>query len=147
MVKDLPVQWPVKILLTHPEAPFLRDERLTVAADCAVLSNKIFVDKFRNGEPVIIGCPLLEDPDRIMGKLFLIAKETSAKELEIYTMEVPCCHALHMMMAKAVEENGKDMALKNYIVRVASGEVEPYKPGVIDESMVEAERKAHGHAH
>ncbi|MGC8849942.1 MAG: hypothetical protein ACP5QI_05660 [Candidatus Bathyarchaeia archaeon] len=147
MVNDLPVQWPVKILLVHPEAPFLKDRKLTIAADCAILSNKAFVEKFRGGECIIIGCPLLEDPDRIMSKLSLVAKETSAKELEVYTMEVPCCHALHMMTRKAVEENSKNVDLRHYIVRVAAGKVEPYKSGVIDESMIEAERKVHGHAH
>lgn len=141
------VQWPVKILLVHPGASFLKERRLTIAADCAILSDKALVERFRSGESLIIGCPLLEDPDRIMSKLSLVAKETSARELEVYTMEVPCCHALHMMMGRAIEEKGKEVDLKHYIVRVATGEVEPYKPGMIDGSMIEAERKAYGHAH
>ncbi len=63
------IQWPVKILLVHPQASFLQKEKLTIAADCAVLTNKEFGEKFRKGETVIIGCPLLEDPSRIMVKL------------------------------------------------------------------------------
>lgn len=140
------VQWPVKILLVHPKAPFLQREKLTVAADCAVLSNNGFWDKFRRGETVIIGCPLLEDPDRIMNKLSLVAEETSAGEIDVYTMEVPCCHALHMMTMRAIEGAGKNVTTRHYIIRIATGEAEPYRFGVIDESMLEAERKAHGHA-
>lgn len=143
---NLSIQWPVKILLVHPQAPFLQNKKLTIAADCAVLSNKNFTEKFRKGETVIIGCPLLEDPDRIVSKLELVVKETNANEVEVYTMEVPCCHAIHMMVKKAINETNKTtINSRHYIVRVASGEIEPYKPGVIDESMIEAERKAHGH--
>lgn len=100
-------QWPVKIILVHPRAPFLQKERLVIAADCAVLSNEELGRRFRRGETVIIGCPLLEDPDRIMGKLSLVMKETSAREVEVYTMEVPCCHAIHMMTMKALRETNR----------------------------------------
>jgi len=142
------VQWPVKILLVHPQASFLQKEKLTIAADCAVLSNRKFGEKFREGETVIIGCPLLEDPDRLLSKLSLVIKETSANNIEVYTMEVPCCLAIHMMINKAIENSRKNnIKTIHYIVRVESGEVEVYKPGVIDESMVEAEMKSHGYMH
>lgn len=138
------IQWPVKILLVHSQAPFLQKEKLTIAADCAVLSNEEIGARFRKGETVIIGCPLLEDPNRMMNKLFLVIKETSAKEIEIYTMEVPCCHAIHMMVMRALREaNKNEIYSEHYIVRVGSGKVESYKPGVIDESMIEAEKRAH----
>ncbi len=142
------VQWPVKILLVHPQASFLQKEKLIIAADCTVLSNRKFGEKFREGETVIIGCPLLEDPDRLLNKLSLVIKETSAKNVEVYTMEVPCCHAIHMMVNKAIENSKRnDIKSIHYIVRIESGETEVYKPGIIDTSMIEAERKAHGHIH
>lgn len=91
---------------------------------------------------------MLEDPDRLLSKLSLVIKETSANNIEVYTMEAPCCHAIHMMINKAIENSRKNnIKTIHYIVRVESGEVEVYKPGVIDESMVEAERKAHGYMH
>lgn len=138
-------QWPVKILLVHPQAPLLRKDKLVVAADCTVLVNGDIGSRFRNGETVIIGCPLLEDPDGLMKKLALVLRETTASEVEVYTMEVPCCHAIHMMTTKAIREAGREVKARHYIVRAATGNVEPYKPGVIDESMIEAERAAHGH--
>lgn len=140
-------QWPVKILLVHPHAPFLKRDRITVAADCAALTNSELGERFRRGETVIIGCPLLEDPDRIMGKLALVMKETSAKVVEVYTMEVPCCHAIHMMVTRAAAEAGGGLNTRHYIVRVSSGRVEQYRPGEVDESMIRAEREAHGNLH
>ncbi len=138
-------QWPVKILLVHPQASFLMRNKMTIAADCAVLLSEKLGELFRNGNSVIIGCPLLEDPYRLASKIALVMKETTAKEIEVYTMEVPCCHAIHMMVSKAIRESGKPMNSKHYIVRVVSRKAEPYKPGVIDESMMMAEREAHGH--
>ncbi len=143
--KILSVQWPIKILLTHPQAPFLKNNKFIIAADCVAFSSDNFKEKHGKNEGVVIGCPLLEDPDKMMSKIALMVKETSAKNIDVYTMEVPCCHAIHMMVEKAINESGKDsINKKNYIVRV-SGEIEPYKPGVIDDSMMDKERKAHGH--
>ena len=135
-------QWPVKIMLVHPKAPFLKREKIVIAADCAVLVNKDIRDKFES-DAVIIGCPMLEDPRRMFERIKMIVAESDAK-LEVYTMEVPCCHALHLMVEKAKEEHDKQSESENFIVRV-SGAVQPYSKK-IDESMIEAERRAHrGH--
>jgi len=129
-------QWPVKILLVHPKADFMKNERIVIASDCAVLVDKDITDRFGN-EPVLIGCPMLEDPKRTYEKINLLMKEGEFADVEVYTMEVPCCQALHMM----VEREKGDKNVKRFIVRV-SGEVEEYK-GVVDESMIEAEKRAH----
>ena len=137
-------QWPLKILLVHPKAPFMQDKKITVAADCALVIDKDIVDRYGN-EAVIIGCPMLEDPKRVFEKIRLIASESEAEEVDIFTMEVPCCHALHMMFDRANQERaeaGKEkLKLNKKIVRV-SGEVEDYS-GKVDKSMVEAEVRAH----
>ncbi len=141
-------QWPIKILLVHPNAPFLQGEKLTIAADCVAFSNENFGKLHGKDKGVVIGCPLLEDPDGMMRKLALMINETAANSIDVYTMEVPCCHAIHMMVEKAVNESGKEKINKHHhIVRVSSGEIEPYQPGVIDESMMDKERRAHGHVH
>ena len=129
-------QWPVKILLVHPKADFMKNDRIVIASDCAVLVDKEITDRFGN-EPILIGCPMLEDPKRTYEKINLLMKEGEFSDVEVYTMEVPCCQALHMM----VEIEKGDKNVKRFIVRV-SGEVEEYK-GVVDESMIEAEKRAH----
>lgn len=134
-------QWPVKIMLVHPKAPFLQGDKIVISADCSLLVHKDIAEKFGD-EAVIIGCPMLEDPKRIFEKIRMIVSESKAENIEIYTMEVPCCHALHLMVERAKKElKNRDTNIEKYIVRV-SGEVERYT-GEIDESMVEAERKAH----
>jgi len=141
-------QWPVKILLVHPQAHFMQKSSLVIAADCALLTNPDLSRRFMNGETVVIGCPLLEDPDRLAKKMDLIIEETEAKNVEVYTMEVPCCHAIHMMVDQSMRKKLKqDVKVENYIVRVMTGKVEPYALGKIDESMIEMERRAHGEHH
>ena len=148
MNRILNAQWPIKILLAHPQAPFLQQDKFTIAADCVAFSSDNYGKMVGKDEGVMIGCPLLEDPDKMMSKLTSMMKETSARNIDVYTMEVPCCHAIHMMVEKAINGAGKDSINKNnYIVRVSSGEIEPYKPGVIDDSMIDKEKKAHGHGH
>lgn len=129
-------QWPVKIMLVHPRAEFLKDDEITIAADCAVLVNREIPEKFKE-KTVIIGCPMLEDPHRIYDKIKLLMKEGDFSKVQVFTMEVPCCQALHMM----VEREKGDKEVERFIVRV-NGKVEEYK-GRIDESMIEAEKKAH----
>jgi hypothetical protein len=138
-------QWPIKILLVHPKAPFLSHDKIIIAADCAALLNEEIGQRFRNGEPVIIGCPLLEDPHRMMNKIALIMGEAKAREIEVYTMEVPCCHAIHTMTTKMIGESRKDIKSRHYIVRVSTRRAEPYRPGAIDESAIRAEKEAHAH--
>lgn len=133
-------QWPVKILLAHPRANFLKESKMKIVADCAVLANKKFNQDFTAGEPTLIGCPMLEDPDKLEQKLKLLVNESDVNEIDIYTMEVPCCHALHKMVDHV---NESDVTTKKKIVRVEQGKIENYK-NVIDRSMVEKEKQAHG---
>ncbi|MBS7281621.1 MAG: hypothetical protein KIH09_17555 [Candidatus Freyarchaeota archaeon] len=141
-------QWPVKILLVHPQAPFMQKGSLVIASDCTLLVNPELSNRFKNGETVVVGCPLLEDPDRLAEKIDLIVEETKAKKIEVYTMEVPCCHAIHMMVGRSVEKKQKQgVKVENYIVRVMTGKVEPYTFGRVDRSMVEMEMRAHGGHH
>lgn len=141
------IKWPVKILLVHPQAPFMQKESLTIVSDCTLLSDPELSKRFREGETVVTGCPLLEDPDRLAEKINLLVEESQAKRIQVYTMEVPCCHAIHMMVNRSLEKSGKDTKVENYIVRVTSGEAEPYRIGKLDKSMVEMERRVHGHHH
>ncbi|MFC1755340.1 hypothetical protein ACFL96_18450 [Thermoproteota archaeon] len=102
------IQWPIKILLAHPQTPFLKNEKFIIATDWVVFSSNDFKKRQVKNEDVVIGCSILEDPDKMMSKIALMVKETSAKNIDVYTIEVPCCHAIHMMVQKAINESGKD---------------------------------------
>lgn len=69
-------QWPVKILLVNPLASFMQKGSLTIAADCTLLVNPTVSEKFRNGETVIIGCPILENLDSLSEKISIIFEKS-----------------------------------------------------------------------
>ena len=123
------LKWPVKILLVHPYAEFLQNESLYISADCGALLNKELHKRFEEDNPVLIGCPLLENPDRLYQKIKLIIETSTSKTINVFSMEVPCCHAIHMMVDRAIEESGKNsIDVKKYIVRVENGRIEEYDP-------------------
>jgi hypothetical protein len=136
-------QWPVKILLVSPKAPFLQKDSLMIAADCTLLVNPEILERFSKGETVLIGCPLLENLDSLSEKIGKIFENSKIKRVNVYTMEVPCCHAIHVIVNRSIKAQ-PGVQVEGYIVRVATGKVEPYEPGHIDESMLEMERLAHG---
>jgi hypothetical protein len=137
------IQWPLKILLVHPQAPFLSKDKIVISADCVLLMRPDISQLYSNGIPVLIGCPLLEDPDVMLNKLKLILS-SGLKNIDVISMEVPCCQALHMMVRHIASENNLKHSFSHKIVRVFTKEVEEWKPGVVDESMIKLERIAHG---
>ena len=63
-------------------------------------------------------------------------------------MEVPCCHAIQMMVNRSMgKKQEKGIKVNNFIVRVMTGKAEPYAFGKVDRSMMEMEMRAHGKHH
>lgn len=135
-------QWPIKLLLVHPQAPFLDSDTITLAADCTLMLWSELSQQFTQGSPMVIGCPMLEDPDKQSEKIDLLARTTQAKTVRVYTMEVPCCLAYHQMVERSFQDRD-GITVENYIVRVMTGEAGPYVPGKLDSSMMEMEHRAH----
>ena len=141
-------QWPIKIQLVSPEASFMQRDSLIIAADCTLAANPELSNRFGRDETIVIACPMLEDSSRVESKIHQIIGKTRAKKIEVYTMEVPCCHPIHMIVNRSVMEGRKkDLEVKNYIVRVMTRKAEPWTPGKIDISMIEMERRVHGMHH
>jgi hypothetical protein len=96
-------QWPVKILLVNPQAPLMQKDSVTIAADCTLLVNPEISERFSKGETVIISCPILENPDSLSEKISKILENSKIKKVTVYTMEVPCCHAIHVMVNRSIK--------------------------------------------
>jgi NAD-dependent dihydropyrimidine dehydrogenase PreA subunit len=70
--------WPVKIELAAPQAPFFKNASLLVAADCAPFAYGNFHNDVLQGKAAVIGCPKLSDgEDYIVDK----AIELSGKDI------------------------------------------------------------------
>lgn len=99
-------QWPVQIKLVPTQAPYFKDARLLVAADCTAFAYGNFHNDFIAGRITLIGCPKLDMVD-YTEKLTEIIRLNDIKELMIVRMEVPCCGGIENAAKCALQASGK----------------------------------------
>jgi Pyruvate/2-oxoacid:ferredoxin oxidoreductase delta subunit len=101
-------QWPVQLHLINPNAPYLENADLLLAADCVPFAYPNFHQRFMKGKIVINLCPKLDkDIDKYVDKLAEIFKNKNIKSINIVRMEVPCCGGTEWIVQKAMEKAGK----------------------------------------
>ena len=98
--------WPVQIKLAPITAPYFKDAKLLIAADCTAYAYANFHQKFIRGKVTLIGCPKLDAID-YSEKLTAIIKNNDISSVTIVRMEVPCCGGLVMAAKKALQESSK----------------------------------------
>lgn len=108
--------WPVQIRLVPPDAPFLKNSNLVIAADCVPVAYRDFHEDFLKGRSVMIGCPKFDDPDQTIDKLAQVFKVSGIKSITAVIMEVPCCSALRGIIKKALEKLGADIPYEERVV-------------------------------
>jgi len=106
-------QWPVKLYLVDPNAPYFRDAELLVSADCAPLAYAAFHPDFLRGKAVVIGCPKFDDVALYRDKLTAILRENDVRKVTILHMEVPCCFGLVQVAKEAAAASGKDIPFED----------------------------------
>ncbi len=116
-------QWPVKLDLVPPKAPFFENATLLLTADCAPVVIKDFQEWMTNRR-VIIGCPKFNDARAYAAKLTEILRLNNIAEVDVLHMEVPCCSGLKWAINKALEGSGKQVPVKEYEVKVGGEIVE-----------------------
>jgi ferredoxin len=116
-------QWPVKLDLVPPKAPFFENADILLAADCAPVALKNFHD-LMEGKRVIIGCPKFNDARAYAVKLTDILQQNNVASITVMHMEVPCCTGLKWAVNKALEGSGKHVPVKEYEVKIGGDIVE-----------------------
>lgn len=103
--------WPIKIKLVPPRAPFFEGADLLISADCAPFALADFHQRFLEGKTLLIGCPKLDDQDFYLRKLTHLFTNSEIRSIEVVFMEVPCCFGLVRLVRDAVGESGKDIPI------------------------------------
>lgn len=98
--------FPVQIRLAAVNAPFFRNARLLIAADCAAYAHGDFHRRFMQQHVTLIGCPKLDDTD-YSDKLTEILRANDIRSVTVVRMEVPCCGGLSHAVIKALKDCGK----------------------------------------
>ena len=112
-------QWPIKINLVPPDAPYFHDSWLVVAADCAPFALRAFQSEFMRGNRAIaIGCPKMDDVESYIEKLTQILKTSSIQGITVVHMEVPCCFGLRHAVERAISNSKKEIPLEEVVVSI-----------------------------
>jgi Pyruvate/2-oxoacid:ferredoxin oxidoreductase delta subunit len=119
--------WPVKIRLVPPDAPFLNNADLLVAADCGPVAHPGFHREFLQGRAVLIGCPKFDDVEQFRQKFRDIFTRGNVRSLTLLTMEVPCCSQLPRVVHQALRESGLDIPVQELVIN-ARGEIVERSP-------------------
>ncbi len=116
-------QWPVQLHLINPNAPYLKNAELLIAADCVPFAFANFHQRFVKGKIVINFCPKLDSGiDSYIEKLAEIFKNQDIKSITIVKMEVPCCGGIEHIVMKALEKAGKALFVKTNTISI-NGEI------------------------
>jgi ferredoxin len=110
--------WPVQIMLVPPQAPYLRNASLLIAADCTAFACASLHQEFIKGKVTMIGCPKLDDAGFYVDKITEILKSNDITDLTVVHMEVPCCFGLVQLVTKALQNSGKDIPMKVQVIGV-----------------------------
>ena len=108
--------FPVQIKLMPPNAPYLDNADLLIAADCTAYAYGNFHHDFMKNRVTLFGCPKLDAVDYSQ-KLTEIFRSNDIRSVTLTRMTVPCCGGLALAVKRAIENSGKNIPLQ--IVTIA----------------------------
>jgi len=114
--------WPVKIRLVPPSAPFLREARLLVCADCVAVAYSDLHTKLLPGKRILIGCPKFDPSELYIERFAEIFRSVPLEGVELAIMEVPCCRGLYFILDSARRLAKADFRFTVYTIGV-KGEI------------------------
>jgi Fe-S-cluster-containing hydrogenase component 2 len=110
--------WPYQLKLVPPNAPFLKNADLLIAADCVPFAYADFHEDMLKNRTLIIGCPKLDDATLYRNKLAEIFRLSNIKSATVVNMEVPCCFGLNRLVQEALELSGKNVPLRQETISI-----------------------------
>jgi len=115
--------WPIQLQLLNPNAPYLKNAELLLAADCAPFAYANFHQRFIQDKVLTIFCPKLDRTiEEYVDKLSEIFQKQEIKSISIVHMEVPCCSGIESIVKKALEKAQKNIIIKDYTISI-NGEI------------------------
>jgi NAD-dependent dihydropyrimidine dehydrogenase PreA subunit len=116
-------QWPVQMHLLNPNASYLVNSDLLLAADCVAFSVGNFHTRYLRGRSLAIACPKLDHgTDIYIEKLTAMIDNAKVNTITVMMMEVPCCGGLLNLVKKAQQRASRKVPVKQLIISL-SGEV------------------------
>ena len=115
-------QWPIKLYLMNPQAPYFENADLLIAADCVPFAYGSIHPDFIKGKTIVTGCPKFDDTEAYFDKLTEIIKLNNIRSITVLVMEVPCCSGMLRLAQAASTASGKNTSVEAVTISLA-GEV------------------------
>ncbi len=109
-------QWPTKLTLVSPEAPYFKNEELVIVSDCAPVAFGDFHRKILRGKPIITVCPMLGLGELELQKLKKILALNPIYDVNMILMEVPCCQKIKLFIDPLVASIDRPIAMSETII-------------------------------
>jgi Pyruvate/2-oxoacid:ferredoxin oxidoreductase delta subunit len=119
--------WPVQLKLMPPNAPFLKNANLLIAADCVPFAYADFHEDMLKNRTLAVGCPKLDDAPLYRNKLAEIFRTADIRSVTVVNMEVPCCFGLHRLVKEALELSGKSVPLRQETISIKGEKISQSK--------------------
>lgn len=116
-------QWPIKLKLVPPRAPYYDGADLLIAADCTAFANANFHRNFIKDRVTVIGCPKFDSGDYIE-RLANIFSNNNINRVMVVRMEVPCCSELARMVKAALAKSQKKIPYRIVVISTDGAIVE-----------------------
>lgn len=112
-------QWPVQLHLLNPQAGYLQDADVVLAADCTAYAYADFHNRFIRNHKLAIACPKLDsNKESYIEKITDMIDSANINTLTVVIMEVPCCGGLLQLAKMAVEKASRKVPVKKIIIGV-----------------------------
>jgi NAD-dependent dihydropyrimidine dehydrogenase PreA subunit len=111
-------QWPLKLQLVPPTAPFFRGKEIVVTADCAPVAYGDYHRRFLRGRALLLHCPKFGDQSYVPDKLTEIFRSSGCTGVTVLRAEVPCCAGLTYAVQEAVKASGRDLPVREVVAGV-----------------------------
>ena len=109
-------QWPTKLTLVNPEAPYFNNYELIIVSDCSPVAYGDFHRKILRGKPIVTICPMLGLGEVELNKLEQILEKNPIKSLLLVLMEVPCCQQLRIFLEPILNKINRSLAVREIII-------------------------------
>jgi hypothetical protein len=107
------------IRLIPSSAPFRKNARILIIADCVPVTYGSFHEDFLDGYVIMLGCPKFDDRTLYFDRFTEISRQNDSQGITVLDMEVPCCSSLPRIVRESVGRAGKDIPIREKIVSIS----------------------------
>ncbi len=111
-------QWPTKLTLVNPTAPYFNNKELVIVSDCAPMAFGDFHRKIMRGRPLVTVCPMLGLGEYELQKLEEILKSNPIEHVEVILMEVSCCQKFRIFLDPILSTVNRPIIVEETIVAI-----------------------------